>query len=118
MAAALSGLVGGLAWISVLVFDRAGGSGTVVDALAWCGLLLVGVATLGAGASLVSRSATWLQLIVAVCFAALVASILALLLDHYDDDVVYAAFGAAAVVASVVALLRPSRPRAGGTHAR
>lgn len=113
MTAALTGLVGGLVWVAVLVLDGAG----VVDALTIAGLILLGIATLGAGASLVSRSAVWLQLIVAVCFAALVASILSLLTDHYDDQGVYAAFGALAVVASVVALLRPRRS-SGGSHAR
>ena len=125
-AAALAGLVGGLAWITVLVFDRASGRGVVVDALAWIGLFLLVIATLGAGASLVSRSAVWLRVLVAVCFAALAGSVLELLSESYDDLVVYAVFGAVAVVVSVVALARSERSRgghadthrSGGTHAR
>ena len=126
VAAALAGLVGGLAWITVLVFDRASGRGVVVDALAWIGLFLLVIATLGAGASLVSRSAVWLRVLVAVCFAARAGSVLELLSESYDDLVVYAVFGAVAVVVSVVALARSERShgghadthRSGGTHAR
>lgn len=124
--AALTGLVGGLAWITALVFDRASGGGVVVDALTWAGLILLAIATLGAGASLVSRSAIWLRVLVAVCFAALVGSVVELLTESYDDLLVYAVFGAIAVVASVIALARSERTpgghveahRAGGTHAR
>jgi hypothetical protein len=124
--AALIGLVGGLAWISVFVFDRVADSDVAVNALAWTGLILVVIAALGAGASLVSRSTRWLRVLVAVCFSGLVVSILELLLGSYDDQVVFAVFGAASVVASVVALTRSDRPkgghadthRGGGTHAR
>jgi hypothetical protein len=126
IAVALTGLVGGLALITALIFDRASGGGVVVDALTWAGLILLGIATLGAGASLVSRSAVWLRVLVAVCFAALVGSVVELLTESYDDLVVYAGFGAVAVVASAVALARSERTagghveahRPGGTHAR
>jgi hypothetical protein len=126
VAAALTGLVGGLTWITVLVFDRASGGGVVVDALTWAGLFLLAIAALGAGASLVSRSAVWLRVLVAICFAALVGSFIELLSESYDDLIVYAVSGAVAVVASVVALARSERAagghvdghRTGGTHAR
>lgn len=126
IAAALTGLVGGLTWIGALVFERVSGGGVLVDALTWAGLFLLGIATLGAGASLVSRSAVWLRVLVAVCFAALVGSFLELLSESYEEQVVYAAFGAIAVVASVVVLARSGRTggghvdahRTGGTHAR
>src|SRR4051812_26409119 len=106
IAAALTGLVGGLAWIAALVLDRTSG-GALVDALIWAGLFLLGAATLGAGAGLVSRGAVWLRVLVAVCFAALVWSILELLADSLEDQVVYAGFGLVAVVVSVVTLARP-----------
>ena len=116
VAAALCGVVGGLAWISALIFDRARG-GPAVDVLTWTGMFLLGVATVSAGASLVSSSAFWLRILVAACFAMLVGSVLALLSDSVEDLVVYAAFGAVAVVASVVALARTERAP-GGSHAR
>ena len=123
---ALLGLIGGLAWIGVLVLDRASANPGAVDALLWVGLALVGVATLGAGAGLVSRNAAWLRVLVALCFAALVGSILALLTGTYDDEPVFAGCGAVAVLASVMVLLgsrapsggRVDRPRTGGAHAR
>jgi uncharacterized membrane protein YfcA len=126
VAAALTGLVGGLTWIAVLVFDRASADGVLVDALTFAGLFLLGVATLAAGASLVSRGAVWLRVVVAVCFVALVGSILELLADRFDDQAVYTGFGGLAAVVSIIALARSKRPadgsvdehRTGGTHAR
>lgn len=117
MAAALTGLVGGLAWISVLVFDQVSDRPTVVDVLLWTGLLLLGAATLVAGASLVSRSAVWLQVLVSVCFVALVGSLVSLLTDSFDAETVYALVGAIAVIVSVVVLVRTERAPT-GSHAR
>lgn len=116
VAAALCGLVGGLTWISALVFDRASG-GVIVDVLTWTGMFLLAVATVSAGASLVSSSVFWLRILVAVCFAVLVGSVLALLSDSVEDLLVYAAFGAVAVVVSVVVLARVERAPS-GSHAR
>lgn len=116
VAAALCGLVGGLAWISALIFDRATG-GTIVDVLTWTGMFLLGVATVSAGASLVSSSAFWLKILVACCFAVLVGSVLALLSDSVEDLVVYAAFGAVALGVSVLVLVRTERTPS-GSHAR
>ena len=119
MAAALTGLVGGLAWISVLVLDRADAGATLIDTLTWLGAFLLAVATLVAGASLVSRSATWLRVVVAVCFTVLVGSLVSLVTGTADDQVTYAAFGALALVVSVVVLARTERTRApAGSHAR
>ena len=42
IAAALTGLVGGLAWIAALVFEQTSGSGLVADVLTWAGLVLLG----------------------------------------------------------------------------
>jgi hypothetical protein len=123
--AAVAGLLGGLCWSGAYVLDATGGSGGLVDALTWAGLALLAIAVLGAGAGLVSRSATWLRVLVAVCFAALVWSVLELLRDSVDGLTVYAAFGVLAAVVSVVMMVRsrpaapePTGRRVGGSHAR
>ena len=115
-AAGLIGLVGGLTWISVLVFDRAGGP-VLVDTLTWIGLFLLTVATLVAGASLVSSSAAWLRVIVSVCFTVLIGSIVSLVAETADDQVTYATFGAVAALVSAVVLARTERTSS-GSHAR
>jgi asparagine N-glycosylation enzyme membrane subunit Stt3 len=108
---AVAGLLGGLCWLAAFVLDEVRGGGGV-DLLGWAGLALLGITVLGAGAGLVSRSATWLRVIVAVCFAALVWSVREVLRDSVDGLAVDAALGAVAVVVSVVVLTR--RPRGGG----
>ena len=119
---ALAGLVGGLCWLGAFVLDTGSGGGAV-DALTWAGLALLTVAVLGAGAGLVSRSATLLRVLVAVCFAALVWSVLEVLRDSVDGLAVYAVFGVIAVAVSLVVLARdrgaePTGHRTGGSHAR
>lgn len=108
--ATVAGLVGGLCWVGAFW----------VDALAVVGAVLLAVAVLGAGAGLVSRSAGWLRVLVAVCFLALVASVVQVLRDNVDPEGVLAVVGGAAAVVAVVALLR-RRPapegRSGGAHA-
>jgi hypothetical protein len=127
-AAALTGLVGGLAWITALVLDRTGHPG-LVGAVAGVGLVLLAVAAVAAGAGLVSRSATWLRVIVALCFALLVWSVLQVLADGIDERLVQAAAGLVAVAVAAVALarrpppveesmVRPSGHRARGSHSR
>jgi hypothetical protein len=108
-AAAVAGLLGGLCWVVA----------PWVDALAWPGAVLLAVAVLGAGAGLVSRSAVWLRCLVAVCFLALVGSVLQVLRDSLDDQGVLAVAGVAAVVVSVAALARRPEPvaRSRGSHA-
>lgn len=125
IAAALAGLLGGLAWVVAFVLDQTDRPGAL-DAFEWAGLALLTVATLAAGAGLVSRSTTWLRLLVAVCFALLVWSVLQVLSDGFDDRLVQAVAGGVAALVSVVALVR--RPnvsahhagghRSGGSHAR
>lgn|SRR5690242_20220473 len=109
--AAVAGLLGGLCWIGVLW----------VDVLAVVGAVLLAVAVLGAGAGLVSRSAVWLRLVVAVCFLALVASVVQVLRDNLDPDGVLVAVGGAAVVVALLALARrrpaPAEARVRGAHA-
>jgi hypothetical protein len=122
--AAVAGLLGGLCWLGAYVLDATSGGG-LVDALTWAGYVLVGLAVLAAGAGLVSRSATWLRVLVAVCFAALVWSVLEVLRDSLDGLTVNAAFGVLAAVVAVVVLTRgrpasaaPAGHRAGRSHAR
>lgn len=91
------GLVGGLCWVVRALVDQ--------DVLLWAGLALLGVAAAAAGAALVSSSAVPLRVLVAVAFPLLVWSVLELVRDAGPDRSVDAAFGAAAVVVSVVAFL-------------
>ena len=122
--AALAGLLGGLCWLAAFAVDATAG-GRPVDALTWAGVALLAVAVLGAGASLVSRGATGLRVVVAVCFLALVGSVLEVVRAAGDPVVVDAVFGLGVLVVSVVALGRrrgseapaPSR-HSRGSHAR
>lgn len=109
--AAVAGSLGGLCWLAAYVADRADRGSGLVDGITWAGVALLTIAVLAAGASLVSKSATWLRFIVAVCFAALVGSLLAVVRDGGDPLIVDAVFGAAALVVSVVGLSRGPRGR-------
>jgi hypothetical protein len=104
-AAALAGLSGGLAWIVAFVLDKTDHPG-LGGAVAAFGLVLLAVAAVAAGASLVSRSATWLRVVVAICFALLVWSVLQVLAGGLGDRLVQAAAGLAAVAVAVVVLSR------------
>ncbi|MFC4787190.1 hypothetical protein ACT8ZV_22125 [Nocardioides sp. MAHUQ-72] len=120
--ARLAGLVGGLCWLVRLVLDL-GGSGGAAGLLHWLGLVLLAVALVGAGAALVSTSATWLRAIVAVAFPLLVWSVLEVLHDGGDPEVIDGLFGLVVAVVAAVAQAR-SRPepvrrsRSTGAHAR
>lgn len=109
--AAMAGLLGGLCWVGALW----------VDVLAPVGAVLLAVGVLGAGAGLVSRSAIWLRLVVAVCFLALVGSVLEVLRDNVEQDAVLVAAGVVALIAGTVALSRrpvaASESRSRGAHA-
>lgn len=116
LTAALAGLLGGLLVVSAALVGA--------DALRWAGLALLALATLAAGAGLVSRSAPALRVLVAVCFALLVGSVLSVLVDAVGSPAYVAVGTTGAVVAAVVLVRR--RPatvaagghRAGGAHAR
>ncbi|MDI6910952.1 hypothetical protein [Nocardioides sp.] len=123
--AAVAGLLGGLCWLGAYAADAAGAGAGLVDALTWAGVALLVVATLVAGASLVSRSATWLRVLVAVCFALLAGSVLEVVREGGDPVTVDAVFGAGAVVVAAALLARGRRtapappPRSNrGSHAR
>jgi hypothetical protein len=123
--ALVSGVVGGLCWLALLALDQAGSGGAGLhDALHWAGLVLLGVAMVGFGASLVSSSALWLRVIVGIAFPALVWSVLEVFHPAGDPEVVDGIFGGAVVLLSIIGLTRrPARPdppprRTHGAHAR
>jgi hypothetical protein len=111
--ACVAALLGGLAWV---------GRAVVADApvaLLWAGVVLVALALSAAGASLVSRGASWLRAIVAVAFPALVLSVYSAVREAADPVTVDAVAG---VVTALVAvgfwLLAPRPARSRGAHAR
>ena len=106
----VAGVVGGLAW----VLRQVGG----VDALRWPGLVLLAVALAGAGAALVSSSAGWLRVIVAVAFPLLVWSVVEVLHESGDDALIDAVVGGVVALLCAVALARPGGTRRhAGAHA-
>jgi hypothetical protein len=125
-AAALAALLGGLAWVAAYGLDRTDRVGPA-NAVELAGLVLLVVAALAAGAGLVSRSATWLRVVVSVCFVLLLASVLEVLADGIDERLVQAGAGGLAGIVGIVVLSRgrpapapqPGGHRArGGSHAR
>ena len=117
-----AGLLGGLSWVVRFVLDLNGsGTGIAADVLWWAGLVLLAVALAALGASLVSRSALWLRVIVGVAFPLLVWSVLEVLNPAGDQEAVDGIFGALAAVVAVVGLLRSRPPRRrshAGVHSR
>jgi hypothetical protein len=105
--ATAGGLFGGLCWVVRVVSDH--------EVLELAGLILIGIASAAAGAALVSSSAVPLRVFVAIAFPLLVWSVVELLRDAGPDRWIDVGFGAAAVVAAVVAWLR--RPVSRGRHA-
>ena len=121
---AVVGLAGGLCWISAFVLDVIGSVG-VEAALTWVGTPLLLVAALAAGASVVSRSTTWLRVVVAVCFAVLAASVVQVLRDAADPVAANALVGLVVAVVSgwVFAgaeprVATPAPRHSRGSHAR
>jgi hypothetical protein len=91
------GLVGGLCWVVRAFADQ--------DVLGLVGFVLLGVGAAAAGAALVSSSAPPLRVFVAVAFPLLVWSVLEVARDAGADRSVDAVFGAAGVLAALVAFL-------------
>ena len=116
------GLLGGVVWVARLVLDGGG----VADGLYWAGLVLLFVALLGLGTTLVSKGAVWLQAIVGIAFPLLVWSVVETLHQAGDPVVVDAVVGIVIAGVCAVALRkelgreRPPRPpkRTAGAHAR
>lgn len=109
--AAVAGSLGGLCWLVAYVADRAGAGAGLVDGVTWAGVALLTIAVVATGASLVSSSATWLRIIVAVCFAALVGSVLEVIRQGGDALVVDAVFGVGVLIVSLGVLARDRRDR-------
>ena len=123
-AAALAGLLGGVAWIAAFVLDKMDRAGPA-DIAAGIGLVLLAVAAVAAGAGLVSRSASWLRVVVAICFALLVWSVLQVLSDGINERLVQGLAGLVGAVVGLVVLARKPAPvhasvasRSRGSHAR
>jgi hypothetical protein len=118
VAAAVPGLLGGLCWVVRWLLEPAW-----ADALATTGLVLLGLALAGTGAGLVSRSAVWLRVLVAVAFPLLVWSVYAVVKGDSEGLLLDGVLGVVAVLGAGGLLLRERRsaarrtPRA-GSHAR
>ncbi|GAA1476800.1 hypothetical protein GCM10009623_12460 [Nocardioides aestuarii] len=107
--AAAVGVLGGGCWIA----RWAAGDPTWGDATHWAGLVLLAVALAVVGAGLVSRSALWLRVIVAIAFPALVWSVYAVVRGSGDAFALDGVVGAVAVVWSLVVLVLALRSRGG-----
>jgi hypothetical protein len=108
--ARVAGVLGGLAWVVRHVGE--------VEELRWPGLALLAVALAAFGAGLVSRSATWLRAIVAVCFPLLVWSVVEVAHGSADDSLVDAVAGGLVALVSLAGIgrVRGARQHA-GSHA-
>ena len=105
------------------LLDRAGGSESLVNGLHWGGLALIAIAVLAIGAGLVTGILA-LRVVVALCLAALVWSVLEFLRGQYADNGVDGVFGALLAAYCLLGLVRlrrtaasPPRERATGSHA-
>lgn len=83
--AATAGVLGGACWVVRWLADLAGDVPGWADGAHWTGLGLLGVALAGVGAGLVSRSAVWLRVIVAIAFPLLVWSVYSVINGSGDD---------------------------------
>lgn len=104
---ALGAVLGGLCWIAEFFAERAGGPGGLLAFLQWVGLVLMTVAFLGAGITLVRSGTRWLELVVAVATPALIWSVVwAFKSGDADPYVVDGIFGALAGVYGIALFLR------------
>jgi hypothetical protein len=119
--ARVAGLLGGLCWVARAVLDELDASSGAVDALHWGGIALIAISMVCLGAGLVSSSATWLRVIVAICVPLLVWSVLEAIRGGVADRWVEGGFGALLAVYCMVGLAR-ARPRRSrrqhGSHVR
>jgi hypothetical protein len=125
--ALVTGLLGGGCWVARWGTDLAGSAPTWTDTVYWVGLGLLGLALACAGGGLVSRSALWLRLIVALAFPLLVWSVYAVVKGDDDAVMLDGVLGAVAILSSLAlfALVgrhadRPHQKvrRGHGSHAR
>ena len=114
-----SGVLGGLCWVVRAGLALAGtDEGAPVDALHWGGLVLLALALAGHGAGLVSRSAVWLRLIVAVAFPLLVWSVLEVLHTAGDPAVVDGVLGVVLLLVSARGMRGSGADRPADEHRR
>lgn len=115
-------VLGGLLWVGRWLADPVVGDG-VSGVLHWAGLACFAAALAGAGAGLVSDSATPLRLLVAIAVPVLVWSVVEVL-RPVGDLLLDAVLGAAGLTVGLARLVRdrpPPRPRSrshrAGAHA-
>lgn len=120
----VAGLLGGLCWAVRWGVELAGSSPSWGDTAQLAGLVLIGLALAVVGAGLVSRSAVWLRVLVAVAFPLLVWSVYLVVRGDSDGVTLDGVLGALAVVGSAALLVTGRRrsdpqPRGGrhGSHA-
>lgn len=122
--AAAAGLLGGVCWLARWIADLTAGEPTWGQPAHLAGLVLLGLALAGVGAGLVSSSAPWLRVLVAVAFPALVWSVYLVVKGEGEavslDGVIGAVASFGGLVALVLARRRRAsvRPRHSGSHAR
>ena len=114
--AAVAGLLGGVCWVARWGADLAGSDPGWSDGAYLAGLALLGLALAGVGAGLVSRSAMWLRVIVAIAFPLLVWSVYAVVKGDGDAITLDGGIGVAAILAALLGLLTARRARAAGRH--
>jgi hypothetical protein len=110
----VAGVLGGLCWVVRWGADRAGDDPSWGEPVRWAGLVLLALGLAVAGAGLVSRSALWLRVIVAVAVPLLAWSVYSVVRGAEEDITLDGVLGAVACVGFGVALLRrrpPSRPQ-------
>ena len=122
--AATAGLLGGLCWVARWVADLVSGEPAWGPAAYVAGLVLLGLALAGVGAGLVSSSAAWLRVIVAVAFPALVWSVYSVVRGESGSLALDGVLGVVAVVLCAAGMVlarrrtRAARPRRAGSHSR
>ncbi len=114
--ARVAGLLGGVCWVLRAVLEELDAAPAAIDALHWGGLALIALALVGLGAELVSSSATWLRVIVAICVPLLVGSVLEALRQGVADRWVAGGFGVLLAVYCAVGLARARARRTRRTH--
>jgi hypothetical protein len=112
--ARIAGLIGGLCWLGGAALDAADASDSLVNALHWGGLALIGIALIGIGFGLVSTNAWWLALIVGICLPALVWAVLEWAHEQWTDRYVDGTFGVLLAVYCLVGLAVGNRSAAAG----
>ena len=110
----VAGLLGGLCWVARWLVDLAVGTAGWSDSLHWVGLGLLAVALAVVGSSLVSRSAWWLRLVVAVALPLLVWSIFSVLRGDGEAIGLGGSLGMLAVVLAAATLVAGRRTAAPG----